>query len=298
MRITVEGPFKEEFKMKKIIAIFLCAAIFAMLSLPISADDGENVITDTELVSAEYRPESDDYSVIIAWGYGFKNSDGEIDWYYVFAPTILTADIFTSDGSQAADELLAAVKERKPIPARTMVELVPESEDGLFILESYPPQLVGYSEVKFLGGPLKDYSLTDEAVRKEIDGINSMRSFDAWFSYPDGSYQEAELEVGGRTYRLDRDTMVLFEIDPDADIIEKASDLAPWGSVEYVRIDDDTLAVRPKGSDGGWSVFSAVESEKPAEQNPKTGRSGPLTGVALAGALAWCAAVAFSRKDR
>ena len=284
--------------MKKIIAIFLCAAIFAMLSLPISADDGENVITDTELVSAEYRPESDDYSVIIAWGYGFKNSDGEIDWYYVFAPTILTADIFTSDGSQAADELLAAVKERKPIPARTMVELVPESEDGLFILESYPPQLVGYSEVKFLGGPLKDYSLTDEAVRKEIDGINSMRSFDAWFSYPDGSYQEAELEVGGRTYRLDRDTMVLFEIDPDADIIEKASDLAPWGSVEYVRIDDDTLAVRPKGSDGGWSVFSAVESEKPAEQNPKTGRSGPLTGVALAGALAWCAAVAFSRKDR
>ncbi len=287
--------------MKKIIAIFICAAIFAMLSLPISADDGENVITDTELVSAEYRPESDDYSVIIAWGYGFKDSDGEIDWYYVFAPTILTADIFTSDGSQAADELLAAVKEGKTIPARTVVELVPESEDGLFILESYPPQLVGYSEVKFLGGPLKDYSLTDEAVRKEIDGINSMRSFDIWFPYPDGSYREAELVVDGRTYRLDRDTMVLFEIDPDAEIITAESDLAPWGSVEYVRIDDNTLAVRPKDSDGGWSVFSADENDKPAEpdeQNPKTGRSGPLTGIALAGALAWCAAVAFSRKDR
>lgn len=277
--------------MKKIISVFLCALIFAALSLPVFAADGEDIRTDVELVYAKYRPESDDYSVIVAWGYGFKSPEGEINWYYVFAPDIIPADMFASDGSQAANELLSAVKEGKPIPARTAVELVSESEDGIFVLDSYPPQLVGYSEVKFLGEPQKAYSLTDEAIRKEIDGINSLRSFDNWYPYPDGSYSEAELEVDGRVYRLERGSAVLFEADPGAETISVESDLAPFDGVEYLRIDGSTLAVRPKGTSSGWSVFSAESDD---EKNPNTGISGVFSAVFLLGAL--CSATLLRKK--
>ena len=233
--------------MKKIISVFLCALIFAALSLPVFAADGEDIRTDVELVYAKYRPESDDYSVIVAWGYGFKSPEGEINWYYVFAPDIIPADMFASDGSQAADELLSAVKEGKPIPARTAVELVSESEDGIFVLDSYPPQLVGYSEVKFLGEPQKAYSLTDEAIRKEIDGINSLRSFDNWYPYPDGSYSEADLkaemdafneEFSGST-QGDYPAMifyngVLYKLADSALELPQDVDFASLGTLSYV----------------------------------------------------------------
>ena len=306
--------------MKRIISVILAIFMMILAAPAVFAEVGTQNRIDDEIISSYYDAESDSYKIIITWGDSFKvMGQEEPHWIYTSCPASFEVSEFSSDGSAEADAVLKAIQNHEPIPVGTPVELLPpEGTEDVFILETYPPQLGNVVGLKILGEPKEEeIKLSTETIVSEIEWINSHRSFEGRYPYPDGELPLGEIAVNGRLYRAVTDEngrpMALPEEEAEGLEVKTSGEHVDgepkndgeqtlnWDSVEYALTDDpERIAVRTSDY-WDWSLFEAVKtledasgsSAAPVDENPKTGVS---LGAAALAAMAAAAGIWVCKK--